>query len=1329
MFSPQPHGSDVPINPAARRRLRPSRPTSRIQQGHARSGSVEDSTREGSPASFQLQDSDTTTNASVDTSVIRKQQQVVLAGKEQDVGSTDLTKNEKYRVLKLPAVPKVLSDPKTKNVAYSGTIDSQYRYGLLVDHNHAIAWEYAASSMTFKEFKFPFEADGEEGKSPFPLGAFVSPSANSPEPGLVIVLPISGRIAYWDAVGTAVSEGLLFKIRAVQGKIPMMTNEVITAICNAEPAGFIASTSSGRLIHLALRDNAGRPHINPTIMRGTGGLSGLFGALRAGSNRRDVAAVRAGKPLGMGEREIIVCTERGIFSRWHVSRSGSYANTTDVDFRDQIWNAMSQERALQERNSEQFQVIDFQVSGYNPTGISGQEDDVKLLVLTGMITPDGKATYALVSLELSATGRASVDGIYVIKSYANSWQFKSAPKLYLPEPKKTAFVVFDRAVAVISKMPVMEDEMLEQDAYYEDVVDFRGDLRIEIIGSGPESVDKGPSTDVSMSFTTDQGYTRKIKNPGVVLVAKGVGILRIEAFDVAGARQINTPVTVKSKLEQAVFFGTKSDNPLNFNGRLEVNFHVEDLEEAALEVSKEILRSRSPYLPAMLPSLGSHLELRAQHLRALITFLKSGHFGAVSKQVSWRLLQDAEKCEAARALWDVRNERLREDPNEEDSVLESVIIDFFPAQDSELAESSDPVRTWFQHEVENIDTLLRMIKKSLAAKTNKGKRNQMAFVTADSEANELIIGALARSWKFRGNSAHIYGLSGKNGIDKNGTLLKADGYSAPWTSNGPLLDALADQYQISISTLDAFWAPQTEDQKRKDILNKITRHLVSLAELCCKSFEERAFWCEQQTDAREEILQQGINVRERYLASRGEWIKPLVDYGLLDQAYSIAEDHRDFRTLVEICFGELNKIDVSLAEAANAGRSAEDIERLQDAREMTAERLERYFKRFGKKFAITLYDYLVEVGMLQELVNGFDEWREQYLTPFLRGHPKYSKLAWIHDVGLGNYDVAAETLFSVAASTEEDLDHQQIELSIAKLAKLVAMERSGASGMDIEDQMDTYIDPKLKLIEIQKRLHSAVKHIRHSAIDVDAAVQLGLDEYAKRIKKMPALRETFRKTFGELVENKVLGVEDLVDLLTLIEPTDGELLNGEAFSLALSALGYAGLPRARRQFTEKTIWRRCFLRDDWTKIVSTRNRTDEDVAELARQTHVYSTILLCYKRGQFSEGSPFKPRSPEECLFSEEPKDIRLRYPQADDHQLATLAQDLYEENRWLRKHIAKADLQEWFFGMLAQVQEEAQEAQEAVIGDETLRDESTIMEIEDAEGDITMEQIQRGLY
>jgi hypothetical protein len=112
-------------------------------------------------------------------------------------------------------------------------------------------------------------------------------------------------------------------------------------------------------------------------------------------------------------------------------------------------------------------------------------------------------------------------------------------------------------------------------------------------------------------------------------------------------------------------------------------------------------------------------------------------------------------------------------------------------------------------------------------------------------------------------------------------------------------------------------------------------------------------------------------------------------------------------------------------------------------------------------------------------------------------------------------------------------------------------------------------------------------------------------------------------------------------------------------------------------------------RSSWTQIVSTRNRTDEDVTELARKTSVYTTIVLCYQHGLFSQGSPFKPRSPEETLFSENPGEIRICFPETDEHLLEALAHDLYEENKRLKRHITKADIQNWFTGMLAQIKEE----------------------------------------
>jgi nuclear pore complex protein Nup133 len=378
-------------------------------------------------------------------------------------------------------------------------------------------------------------------------------------------MPLTGRIAYWDSVGSAVAEGLFTKKRGVEGKVALGSGESVTSICGAEPAGFILSTSSGRLAHLALRDAAGRPGVALTFLNGSGTsfVGSFLGALRAGTARRDVVAVKAGKILRMGEREVVVATARGNFSRWHVNRSGGYANITDIDLREDLLDALSRQDGARTGNKDHFAVLDLEVGNYRLG--EDDQDSVQLLVLIAFMTPgESSSIYALVSVEVASTGLTSVDNVHVIKSYTNPLErSKTRPRLYLPSPRKTAFVVFPRAVVVISSLHADTVQAMDVDSQvFEDVVDFRGDVSVEIVGSGLESVDSEPTTanEVITSFSSDQGYLKKTRNPGVVLVAKGAGILRVEAFDVgAGTKPVATTVTVKSKLEQAVFYGSKDD--------------------------------------------------------------------------------------------------------------------------------------------------------------------------------------------------------------------------------------------------------------------------------------------------------------------------------------------------------------------------------------------------------------------------------------------------------------------------------------------------------------------------------------------------------------------------------------------------------------------------------------------------------------------------------------------------------------------------------------------------------------------------------------------------
>lgn len=389
-------------------------------------------------------------------------------------------------------------------------------------------------------------------------------------------MPISGRIAYWDSVGAAVAEGLFTKRRGVEGAVPLVSGESVTAVCNAEPAGFILSLSSGRLAHLALRDLAGRPGITVTIMRGygTGVMGGFLGALRAGSSRRDIVAVRAGRVVRLGEREVIVATARGNFSRWQVSRSGTYANLADVDLRDNMLSVIEKvaPREVREGNKDSFVIVDAVVGESHESASAGSHDVDVLVLASFMPSPPGYGTlHVVISLRFRANGRVDLSGVHVVKCYTTPLEEgKARPRIYLPRPGKTAFLVFSRAVVLVSthKPDAGEDDMyeLEDQPVFEDVVDFRGDLNVEIVGSGPEDVsfDSTPRSEVVGSFMSDTGLTgsgKKIRNPGIVLVAKGAGILRLETFDLEPVRKesLREPIKVKSKIEQAVFYGVKED--------------------------------------------------------------------------------------------------------------------------------------------------------------------------------------------------------------------------------------------------------------------------------------------------------------------------------------------------------------------------------------------------------------------------------------------------------------------------------------------------------------------------------------------------------------------------------------------------------------------------------------------------------------------------------------------------------------------------------------------------------------------------------------------------
>ena len=73
----------------------------------------------------------------------------------------------------------------------------------------------------------------------------------------------------------------------------------------------------------------------------------------------------------------------------------------------------------------------------------------------------------------------------------------------------------------------------------------------------------------------------------------------------------------------------------------------------------------------------------------------------------------------------------------------------------------------------------------------------------------------------------------------------------------------------------------------------------------------------------------------------------------------------------------------------------------------------------------------------------------------------------------------------------------------------------------------------------------------------------------------------------------------------------------------------------------------------------------------------------------FEEPHALQVLAPEESIFSENTDDLRIRFAQSDDSELASLAADMAQENVWLNHLISKSKLASWVEAIRLLVQED----------------------------------------
>lgn len=1057
-------------------------------------------------------------------------------------------------------------------------------------------------------------------------------------------MPLSGKISFWEHISSAATLDFLRQQRnGVEDTIPsMFGGEHVVQITRVDSAGFILSFSSGRLAHLSVRDGQGKPAISVQFLRTSWGQSsgiwdnvfgGIKNALKSAVQRGDLTAVRVDPANRVGGKIVVAATKNGRLHTWRVQRGGHHEVVANIDAREPILNGL-QQVLLPVSNSTDFELVDFT---YIPRGIEDRyvqasrlsealtkdDDSTQHLLLLVSLSSKRQSQYALVELEVQGEV-VRVGMIRVLSSYTTPINPHAIerPRIYLPRPGLVAFVVFDRAVVVasVAALPETPDSQLQEEnnvipATFEDVIDLRNDDALEIVGTGLEEA-QGPGQEPEVS----RSHRVKVKNPTALLMVRGVGVVKITLSDVDKFGSERPPeVTAKNKLEQAVFYGLKDDNPLVFEGRRQIPFSDAEIARAASELSDDILASRSMPLATGSAATEINLRQRSTYLDKLMSHLNTQKVN-IDRRTKWQLLANAEKMSMAREIWNLHETFLSERPTNDKKTIVSEAIECINEEDKKnpdrAAGELDRARTWFLYDTGRLDILLPWTYQMLKSYRKHQLADERTMTRLIYEGMNVFYETLRGALEYRKRNLDFYGLG--NEQIEFGILAKEEDYEGLpkfWTSTEFTCEYFYRLIELCQMWLGTHYPPEVGAGLPDPGLIQSMRDTVpNLIDQLILTLQEFIRWSEGNEDESADV--DGTQFSEKckvVLANSTELILKLKDFGLWDEALAIAEKYTDNRALAELIVAQIK--DLTKQARPGEARMAGPVKaKLDNKKRLFTE----YMDRHGASFAFEAYKLLLDHGGPDMVLDFSASDRHGFATMFLRNDPRLGKISWINDIEREkDLDRAAKTLIDVGQA-EEHVWSKKIELSLGKLTLLAegagtegrasAEDRSKAAETDAEL---IRLEKDLEIIQLQDRTYQMLAPAFEDAVDDEAAVDLAMQAFAPKVpKKYKVLHDDLQDAMSRLVAHKAMRPLALINLLTLIRLDD---IGGAETPLFWSAIRVAdlGLHGEQKQQALRLIWRRCYIRDDWSKVNHTENMDDQAVMELLGQTQAYCTMVGC----------------------------------------------------------------------------------------------------------------------
>ncbi|KAI0957243.1 hypothetical protein AcW1_005700 [Taiwanofungus camphoratus] len=1062
--------------------------------------------------------------------------------------------------------------------AYTGDVDPLTGFAVVASRETCFVWKYSqALTGTPTCYIFLCPQDVFQDAMVTPFHALV-PYGPSREPGLIISSP-TGQIRFWDSLGMGLAGGDKFALSSLE----LDEGENVTTLTRSDPKTYIVSTSKGRLFRLVLTSTGGSYHLVSHVFnrpQSPLSLSRLLPTMWSVPNLQPQAGNISAVALGEQGKD---ATGKDVWAiidlrlqRWNMSVEGWEDLILEDDIAGPTRVAIREAFTSASRDDAELdlELLDLKIDSSKNlvmlVSYAGQEDASVMDLST-----HPRRIYVVVRLLHTAGDFEVVNVKSVPYQSTSSSGAPMHPRLQLIQGGELIAIQFGDAVTFCAR----EKEYMD---------------RLELKSA----------TDRTLGVGVIEGQSELLVLTAATMMKAYFDMDQIVKFDPETGRAN----LIKSTMTQAILYGSYIENPLHFSFPPEIDEEAlmagaEHLSRAILESNPEVVRPHH--------DLQSQMAGRKERLSFLIKFINdNAALTKMSQRSRQRLATDAEKLYAAYQLWVRHGDFLG--ASHATSILNEAVYAYM----NKVGEShhEDCVRAFFRLRIEDLGNLLPHVLEVVRQCVYENSRTLTNNVV---EANRVVLTVLQSATHYREYNLGVYGVE----------LPLMD----PWSSQPFVINIVTELFNTTTKLVEMTPTANLNGTQTQEGPRAQLPELASILFACIK---ERLEWLDSPVATETTSVRERSEFEDRFRQLRPEVLETLRRNGSADDAFKLAEDYRDFRSLAFLCHKDA-------------------VYPPQD--NPNAARIQSYIEKFKEDFTTELYQWYIEHGELRTM---FTQEHDEYMDAFFSKYPNPA-ISWIHDLGRGRYGLVSESLLSEAENATE-LVAKHLMLSIGKLSHLAQLHENDVSinqnvldafhdGLDFVSVHETLIDD----------LKSALVSVR-ARQSLEMQVETIAQSKASNLADRRALQNVFKKLVRQLLQGKALSMEDVADVLSLKDNTDTR----EDYTTALHLLSRAeNIPDTRRLSAFRSVWRRIYIHDDWDMIQQTANVTDAELNERLRGTALYVALQATMTKRHQPEGYVSSP--PEALTIPEQPE-IALRWPGMSPDEVEAVERDCEKESRHL---------------------------------------------------------------